>query len=253
MLLTLAVLTQLGSLGELESRHSNSKNGGRTRKYHCTSSELCPVSSHDKGKRGKRGPPGPQGAQGFNGANGRNGSVGPQGPTGVNAPFVIPFASGETPIAMLNATLPVLSTASLVGFGNTITGVAIAGTISTSLIGNMAFSMSHDGIITSIAAYFSTATLLGVPSVGISAVRAEIWVATPPLNDLFTPSGVFVEFILPTTPGPLPAGSTFSDIASASFPVSAQQRLLLVYSISPITTSSILTITGYAGAGITIE
>ncbi|MDQ0062416.1 exosporium glycoprotein BclB-related protein [Paenibacillus harenae] len=190
------------------------------------------------------GPIGPTGATGATGAPGTTGSI-------------IPFASG-IPV-VLTSVLGLVSTVSLVAFGTALPGVSlIGGTIdltslaNIALLGpNMAFSVPRDGTITSISATFSNTATLTLT--GPATVTAQLYSNTDLTNNVFTPvATALVNMTLPA--GLIAIGDTFGGITSPiAVPVTATTRLLMVYSVAGDALIELITATGFASAGITIN
>jgi len=185
-------------------------------------------------QRGPAGPPGPRGA------------TGPRGPGGG---AIIPYASG-TPIVMGTVgTLAGIS--SFVGFGFSTPYLAALGqTIDLSGLTNLAFSMPRNGIIQSIAAFFSSTVGLNIIDTSIN-IRAQLYSA-PPGSNIFTPlTGAVVD--LDPLPGPISIGDTTRGLASGlSIAVPAETRLLLVFSATATGAVPINSVLGYASAVVSI-
>nr|WP_236354971.1 exosporium glycoprotein BclB-related protein [Konateibacter massiliensis] len=148
----------------------------------------------------------------------------------------------------------VLGTTSVLGFGSSVTGISlVGGTIDTTTVGNMAFSMPRDGVITSIAAYFSTT--LGVSLIGSDVtVEATLYSSTTPDN-VFAPIALATVTLAPAFNGLIAIGDIADGITTGlSIPVTAGTRLLLVFSASVTDGIDIAaTLTGYASAGVAIS
>ncbi|GGC97843.1 hypothetical protein GCM10007216_30780 [Thalassobacillus devorans] len=206
------------------------------------------------------GPQGPQGETGDIGPQGPQGEPGPQGeqgPQGLPGSIaIIPYASGTTPAELTTLGDGLIGTSSLVGFGDSVSGVeAIEGQINLENVGglpNFAFSVPRDGEITSIAAFFSTTA--GLNLIGSTAtVTAELYIA-PQNSNIFSPTGASVT-LSPSFSGIININDTSSGINDTlSFPVTAGERLLMVFSVE-ITDGIPLavTLTGAASAGVSIS
>jgi BclB C-terminal domain-containing protein len=202
-----------------------------------------PVSGGSRGPRGPQGVPGPQGLPGTPGTPGLPGSS-----------AIIPYASGITPVVLTTVLGGLVGTTSLLGFGISVPGISILGGTITLPGGlpNFAFSVPRDGVITSIAANFSTT--LGLNLVGSTAtVTAELFSA-PPTSNIFSPTGASVT-LAPSLTGIINIGDTISGINNTlAIPVTAGQRLLLVYSVAITAGLPIAaTLTGTASAGVSIN
>ena len=146
-----------------------------------------------------------------------------------------------------------IGTTSLIGFGSSVTGVSIiGGTIDTTTIANMAFSMPRSGTIASMAAYFSTTVALSLVGT-IVTVTAQLYASTAP-NNVFTPIPGATVTLSPTLTGLVGIGTISSGLTTGlSIPVAAGTRLLLVFA-ADVTAGIDLatTVTGFASAGVSI-
>ena len=187
---------------------------------------------------------------------GPTGLIGPTGPTGPEAAgAIIPFASG-LPVGLTTIIGGLAGTPALIGFGTsaellTVLGATIDLTGSTGLLYNLSFSVPRDGIITSIAGYFSVVIGLTVLSTDIT-IRAQLYRSTTPDN-VFSPiAGAFVD-LAPTLGGVISIGDISSGINDGlSIPVNSGDRLLLVFSATATGVNLLNAITGYASGGVNI-
>lgn len=200
------------------------------------------------GFQGFTGDPGPTGPPGPPGPIGPRGLTGTAGPAGASA--IIPFASG-VPVTLTTVAGGAPGTIGLIGFGTSAPGAFIPGTINLSDPANFAFSMPRSGLITSVSAYFSTTAALSLAGTSI-VVTARLYSSGIP-NNTFTPlPGAFVN--LTALSGTIPIGTPVSGITNGiAVPVTAQTRLLMVFSASALGVSTINTVWGHAGAGISIN
>ena len=202
---------------------------------------------------GATGVTGDPGATGVTGDPGVTGDTGVTGATGTGA--IIPFASGSS-IIMTTIAGGLVGTSGIVGFGNSVSNVTpvggaidLIGGIGTPL--NFAFSASRDGTITSIAAYFSNVVALSLVGTTVT-ITAQLYSSTTP-NNTFTPIAGTALTLAPTLTGSVALGDISNGILTGlSIPVTAQTRLLMVFSSTAAGLSPINTITGYCSAGITI-
>jgi BclB C-terminal domain len=150
-----------------------------------------------------------------------------------------------------------LNTSALTAFGTNAAGVTVAGdmidlTGGPGILLNTAFSIPRDGLITSMAAYFSTTEALSLISTTIT-ITAQLFSSTTPDNTFTAVPGALVTLAPPFT-GILALGTITSGLTTGlSIPVTAGTRLLLVF--SPSVTQGVdvaMTIAGYASAGVTI-
>ena len=150
-----------------------------------------------------------------------------------------------------------IGTTSLVGFGSSATGIDLiggqidlTGTVLGPLI-NFAFSVPRDGTITSLAAFFSNTVALTLLTTTIT-ITAELFISTGPDNT-FVPTGA-VATLAPALTGTVSLGDVSSGIADGlSVPVSAGDRLLVVFSTTAAGLDLINVVTGYASAGVAIS
>jgi BclB C-terminal domain-containing protein len=164
---------------------------------------------------------------------------------------VIPFASGpETTLSTVLGGLAGVQ--ALIGFGANDTAALVGGTIDTTGISSVAFSMSRDGTIVSLAAYFSVAAAVALVGSTVT-ITAQLY-SSPTPDDVFAPvAGASVALAPPLT-GAVAIGDTSNGITTGlSIPVTAQTRLMLVYSAAVTAGIDVATIiTGFASAGLTI-
>ncbi|MGE6573518.1 exosporium glycoprotein BclB-related protein, partial [Paenibacillus xylanexedens] len=212
------------------------------------------------GTAGTTGITGATGAAGTTGATGTAGTTGTTGTTGATGATgsgtIIPYASG-LPVALTTVLGGLLNTSSLVGFGNSATGVSVTGGIidltgAAGTLLNFAFSASRAGTITSLAAYFSTTA--GLSLVGSTVtLTAQLFRSTTPNNSFTAVPGALVTLAPPLT-GILALGTISSGVTTGlSIPVSAGDRLLMVFSASVTAGIDVATtVAGYASGGLTI-
>ncbi|MBY0115413.1 exosporium glycoprotein BclB-related protein [Paenibacillus xylanexedens] len=206
------------------------------------------------GATGAAGIAGVTGATGATGIAGVTGSAGVTGATGSGA--IIPFASGG-PAILTTVLGGLVGTTSLIGFGSSATGVSIlggtidlTGTIVGPLI-NFAFSVPRDGVITSIAAYFSTTAALALVGSTVT-ITAQLFSSPTPDNAFTAVPGAVVTLAPPLT-GIIALGSISNGITTGlAIPVTAQTRLLLVFSATATGLSLVNTVVGYASGGVNI-
>jgi BclB C-terminal domain-containing protein len=151
-------------------------------------------------------------------------------------------------------------TVGLVGFGSSVAGITLLGG-SINLLGaplqllNFAFTVPRDGVITDMAATFST--LLGVNVLGGTiTVSAQLFSAEPD-SLIFNPiPGAIVNLSPGLTDIAILPGVVLDGITTGlSIDVTAGTRLLMVFFTTA--TGSILelatSVTGYASAGVSIS
>ncbi|MGQ4681660.1 exosporium glycoprotein BclB-related protein [Paenibacillus polymyxa] len=206
------------------------------------------------GAVGAAGLAGATGATGVGGATGATGVTGVTGATGSGA--IIPFASGG-PAILTTIAGGLVGTTSLIGFGSSATGISLVGGIidlTGTLVGpviNFAFSVPRGGVITSIAGYFSTTAALTLLGSSVS-ITAQLFSSPTPNNTFIAIPGATVTLTPPLT-DIVALGTTSSGIATGlAIPVTAQTRLLMVFSATATGISLVNTVVGYASAGVTI-
>lgn len=176
------------------------------------------------------------------------------GATGSGA--IIPYASG-LPAVVTTVLGGLLNTSSLVGFGNSATGVSVTGgtidlTGAAGTLLNFAFSVPRAGTVTSLAAYFSTTAALSLVGSTVS-ITAQLFQSTAPNNTFTAVPGALVTLAPPLT-GVIALGTISSGLTSGlSIPVTAGTRLLLVFSAAVTAGLDVATtVAGYASGGVTI-
>nr|WP_254916584.1 exosporium glycoprotein BclB-related protein [Bacillus cereus] len=202
----------------------------------------------DTGLAGATGPTGLAGATGPTGATGLAGATGPTGATGATGGgAIIPFASGTTPALLVNAALA--NTGTLLGFGFSQPGIApgVGGTLTIlpGVVGDYAFVAPRDGIITSLAGFFSaTAALAPLAPVQI---QMQIFIA-PAASNTFTP--VAPPLLLTPTLPAIAIGTTATGIQAYNIPVVAGDKILVYVSLTGA--SPIAAVAGFVSAGLNI-
>ncbi|MGG0208089.1 exosporium glycoprotein BclB-related protein [Bacillus mycoides] len=186
----------------------------------------------------------------INATPGATGPTGPTGPTGATGATgggaIIPFASGTTPSALVNAI--VANTGTLLGFGFSQPGVALTGGTSITLalgIGDYAFVAPRAGVITSLAGFFSATAALAP----LTPVQVQIQILTAPAaSNTFTVQGA--PLLLTPAFAAIAIGSTASGIIAEAIPVAAGDKVLLYVSLTAA--SPIAAVAGFVSAGINI-
>ncbi|PEF60391.1 bclB domain-containing protein [Bacillus cereus] len=182
------------------------------------------------------------------------GATGATGSPGNGA--IIPFASGP-PISLTTIAGGLPGIPGFIGFGSsteglTTLGAAIDLTGGPAISLDYAFSMPGDGTITTISAYFSTTAALSLVGTTVTIVAQLYSSATP--DNTFTPIPGASVTLAPSLTGVLALGTISSGITTGlSIPVTAETRLLLVFSATAAGLSLVNTITGYASGGIRIS
>ncbi|GIO01521.1 hypothetical protein J5TS2_21890 [Brevibacillus halotolerans] len=116
---------------------------------------------------------------------------------------------------------------------------------------NFAYSVPRDGIITSISAFFSTTLALTILG-GSVTITAQLY-SSPTPNNIFTPIPGAIVTLAPPLTGVISIGTISNGITTGlAIPVTAQTRLLMVYSITSSGLTVATAVSGYASAGVTI-
>lgn len=218
---------------------------------------------------GPTGPQGIQGVQGLQGAQGNTGATGPTGATGVTGPTgatgvtgptgpvsianaIIPFASGR-PITLTTNNENVDGVASFIGFGNgTASNIALAPSLNLTSLDNYSFSMPVSGTITAFSAYFSTSTPLDLTGT-TATITARIYRSTTNDNIFNEIPGVVITLFPNLTGNVIEGTSVKGIIQNLNIPITAETRLLVVFSSRSAGERFQNSIQGYASAGISIS
>jgi BclB C-terminal domain-containing protein len=152
---------------------------------------------------------------------------------------------------LTSTILGLIGTTSLVGFGSSIAGVSLVGIDITDplLAPGFAFTAPRAGTITSVSADLSILLALALIG-GTATVTAQLYRA-PSGTNVFSPlPGALVT--LPTF-STVAIGDVLSGITTGlSVPVLAQDRLIMVFSVTTTGLTIITTVTGFASAGVSI-
>ncbi|MFJ5767484.1 exosporium glycoprotein BclB-related protein [Lysinibacillus sp. NPDC093210] len=164
---------------------------------------------------------------------------------------IIPFSSGITPVVLTSLVTGLIATPSLIGFGTAVPGVTLLGeTLDLSGVVTEAFTVPRAGNITGLSASFSTT--LAVTLIGSTTVTATIYRA-PAGSTVYTATTATVNLAPPFT-GVIALGTTaFGSGSFAPVPVTAGDKLVMVYSITTAGVAVAQVLTGTASAGITIQ
>lgn len=115
----------------------------------------------------------------------------------------------------------------------------------------MAFSVPRDGVITSIAAFYSITAPLSIPGTTIT-ITAQLW-SSPTPNNSFTPVAGTAVTLAPPFTGEVALGTISNGLLeNLAIPRTAETRLLMLFSAAAEGLSLTNTIEGYASAGVTI-
>ena len=148
-------------------------------------------------------------------------------------------------------------TGSLVGFGNSYSGIDLAG-VSLDLTGgpndprNMAFSVPMDGTITSLTGFFSSTQAMSLIGSTVT-LTGQLYQSTTP-NNTFTPIPGASVTLAPDLTGILALGTTANGVTTGlAIPVSAQTRLLMVYSATANGLAPSISVSGYVSGSVAIS
>ena len=209
------------------------------------------------GANGVTGPTGPTGVNGVTGPTGATGPTGPTGTAGVNGTgAIIPFASG-LPVALTTIAGGLAGLPAFVGFGSSVQGLTVLGTTiditnASGTLSNFAFQVPRAGTITSFSAFFSTTLALSLIGSTVT-VNAQIYQSATP-NNVFSPIAGTLINLTPSLTGTISVGTLLNgSLSGLNIPVTAQTRLMLVFSASASGLTLINTVTGYASAGLGIN
>jgi BclB C-terminal domain-containing protein len=215
------------------------------------------------GPTGATGPTGPTGATGPIGATGPTGADGITGPTGATGPTgiagtgaIIPFASG-LPVALTTIAGGLAGLPAFVGFGSNVQGLTVLGstiniTNAAGTLSNFAFQVPRDGIITSFSAFFSTTAALSLVGSTVT-VNAQIYQSSTP-NNVFSPIPGTLISLAPSLSGIISIGTLLNGaLTGLNIPITAQTRLMLVFSATASGLALVNTVAGYASAGLGIN
>lgn len=175
----------------------------------------------------------------------------PTPPAQLTGGSIIPFSSGTVPV-VLASTAGLITTVSLVGFGTSLPGVSLAGIdIDLTALGfTEAFTVPRAGTITSISATFASTITLALAA-GTATVRAQIYRAAAGTNT-FSPTTAVVDLAPSLSLVTIGIGTLASGNATVSVPVTAGDRLLMVFSTTTTGLVALVALEGNASAGITI-
>lgn len=203
------------------------------------------------GVTGATGPTGPTGVTGVTGATGPTGATGATGPVSI-ANAIIPFASGR-PITLTTNNENVDGVASFIGFGNgTASNIALAPSLNLTSLDNYSFSMPVSGTITAFSAYFSTSTPLDLTGT-TATITARIYRSTTNDNIFNEIPGAVITLSPNLTGNVIEGTSVKGIIQNLNIPVTAETRLLVVFSSRSAGERFQNSIQGYASAGISIS
>jgi len=136
--------------------------------------------------------------------------------------------------------------------GLTLLGASIDITNASGTLSNFAFQVPRAGIITAFSAFFSTTAALSLIGSTVT-VNAQIYQSTTP-NNVFTPIAGTLINLTPSLTGVISIGTLLNGaLTGLNIPVTAQTRLMLVFSAAASGLSLVNTVVGYASAGLSIN
>jgi BclB C-terminal domain-containing protein len=168
---------------------------------------------------------------------------------------IIPYASAA-PATVTTLVSGLESTVALVGFGNSISGIALAGSVIDLTGGsginlNYGFYMPRSGVVKSISAVFSNVASLSL--IG-TTVTLKVQLYSNSTGNSFSPVVGASAVLSPGLTGVVSLGNKFSGtINGLSIPVSSQTRLLLVVSATASGISLANIVVGYVSAGVSLD
>ncbi len=131
-------------------------------------------------------------------------------------------------------------------------GSSIDITNASGTLSNFAFQVPRAGIITAFSAFFSTTAALSLIGSTVT-VNAQIYQSTTP-NNVFTPIAGTLINLTPSLTGVISIGTLLNGaLTGLNIPVTAQTRLMLVFSAAASGLSLVNTVIGYASAGLSIN
>ncbi len=165
---------------------------------------------------------------------------------------IIPFASGGATI-MTTVLDNLAGVQALVGFGNNTIGTLAGGLIDISGSSSFAFSVPRDGIITSIAAYYSVGAELDLVGSTVTITAQMYRSATP--NDSFAPVVGASCTLDPPLTGLVSVGAISSGLVTGLYiPVTAGTRLMFVLSARVTEGIDIETmLSGFVSGGLSLK
>lgn len=173
-------------------------------------------------------------------------------PTEICSPSAIIPASSGNPITLTTTQINTDGVPAFIGFGASAPGKDIIGnTIDITTLPNMAFSIPRNGTITSFAAYFSISDTIDLTN-ATATIGARIY-RSASLNNVFTQISETAIDLTPTISGVVTQGTIVTgNLTNLNIPVSANDRLLIVFTARASGQTFNNNILGYASAGIGI-
>ncbi|MDE7205871.1 MAG: hypothetical protein K2N90_01690 [Lachnospiraceae bacterium] len=144
-----------------------------------------------------------------------------------------------------------------VGFGSSAQGITLLGstidiTNASGTLSNFALQVPRAGVITSFSAFFSTTVALSLIGSNVT-INAQIYQSATP-NNVFSPIVGTLINLTPSLSGVISVGTLLNgSLTGLNIPVTAQTRLMLVFSATASGLSLLNTVVGYASAGLSIN
>jgi BclB C-terminal domain-containing protein len=173
-----------------------------------------------------------------------------------NTGSIIPFSSG-LPISMTTIAGGLSGSSSLLGFGNSVTGVNQTGGVIDLTGGqgtllDFAFVCPRTGTLSSLSAQFSLTQAMTLIGTTIT-VTAQLY-TSPAGSNSFTAVPGAVITLTPALTGVVAVGTTaYGTTTGLSIPMVSSNRYLLVYAATAAGLTLTNTINGYASAGVNIN
>jgi len=116
----------------------------------------------------------------------------------------------------------------------------------------MAFSVPMDGTITSLTGFFSSTQAMSLIGSTVT-LTGQLYQSTTP-NNTFTPIPGASVTLAPDLTGILALGTTANGVTTGlAIPVSAQTRLLMVYSATANGLAPSISVSGYVSGSVAIS
>ena len=170
----------------------------------------------------------------------------------INTGSIIPFSSGISGVTLTTVATGEVETVSAIGFGTAVSITPNADGTITLPVGatTEAFNVPRAGTISAVSATFTETTGTTLPA-GTATITARIYRA-PAGSNVFTPTNAFVN-LTPTVTGTVTPGTVYQGTTNTNVPVSAGDRLVMVYSVAGTSVTAPVSLAGTGSAGITIS
>ncbi|MEN9548617.1 MAG: hypothetical protein RIR12_1208 [Bacteroidota bacterium] len=169
---------------------------------------------------------------------------------------MVPYASGA-PSTVTTSVVGAVGTVSLVGFGNTVSGISLSGgnidlTGGIGVNTNYGFTIPRSATVKSISVVYTN--VVGLSLIGSTiTLRAQLYISDNSSNTYTPITGAFVD-LSPGLSGTISLGSLHTGTASGlSIPVAANSRLIFVVSATATGSSLANTVVGYISGGVSFD